>query len=67
MVVAQLVERSIPTPEIRGSIPIIENFYTKLNDYKLYLKEENNTEKDAGKDFFDFLFCIKRIRKRDCE
>ena len=28
MVVAQLVEQSLLTPEIRGSNPVIDNFYS---------------------------------------
>ena len=48
MVVAQLVERSLPTPEVRGSNAVIGNFM--LNIYcQLYRKDENRlTEKRPG-------------------
>ena len=39
VVVVQLVERSLPTPEVRGSTPVIANIYI-LNICSLYLKDE---------------------------
>ena len=48
VVVAQLVERSLPTPEIRGSIPIsdinIDQYSTNCNSEKTKIKK-----KEAGK------------------
>ena len=47
MVVAHLVERSLPTPEVRGAIPtgdlIIAQYSTNCN-----LEKEENKEKEAG-------------------
>ena len=44
---AQLIERSLPTPEVQGSRPVIGKFY--LSNYcQLYWKDENK-EKEAGK------------------
>ena len=43
VVVAQLVERSLPTPEIRGSNPNIGKFYLPIGNRK-----EENKEKEAG-------------------
>ena len=37
MVVAQLVEQSLPTPEVRGSNPVIGKIYMY---YQLYWKDE---------------------------
>ena len=49
MVVAQFVERSLPTPEIRGLNPVIGKFYLLSTVFKkLYWKNENK-EKEAGK------------------
>ena len=45
MVVAQSVRRLLPTPEIPGSISIIDNF---LNSNSRYLKDENK-EKEVTK------------------
>ena len=45
VVVAQLVERSLPTPEVRGSNPVISKIYMY---HQLYWKDENK-EKKAGK------------------
>ena len=38
VVVAQLVERSFPTPEIRSSNPVISKFYLLLTTFKNVLK-----------------------------
>ena len=44
MVVAQLVERSLPTPEVRGSIPIgeiiIDQYSTNCNLEKRKIKKK---------------------------
>ena len=48
--VAQLVERSLPTPEVRGSNPVIGKYLFILNICllsTLYWKDENK-EKEAG-------------------
>ena len=51
MVVAQLVEWSLPIPEVRGSNPVIRKIYLFLLNICLlstvYWKDENK-EKDAG-------------------
>ena len=48
VIVAYLVERSLPTPEIRGSIPFIGNvIYYRLYRNKL-CKRDKNKEKEAG-------------------
>ena len=44
MVAAQLVEWSLPTPEIRGSNPDI----SKIFIYQLYNGKDENKEKEAG-------------------
>ena len=46
---AQLVERSLPTPEVRGSNPVIDKLlYTTFVYCQLYWKD-GNKEKEAGK------------------
>ena len=47
VVVAQLAERSLPTPEIRGSNPDISNI---LNIFicQLLSRKDENKEKEAG-------------------
>ena len=47
IVVAQLAERSLPTPEIHGSNPAIGKFYSLSTVSHLFWKDENK-EKDAG-------------------
>ena len=48
VVVAKLVERSLPTPEVRGSNPVIgEIVYCQLNR-----KDENKKEAGNGPYFF---------------
>ena len=42
-VVAQLVERSLPTPEVRGSNPISDQYSNYCNSEKTKIKE-----KEAG-------------------
>ena len=49
MALAQLVEWSLPTPEIRGSNPVIG----KITNYRLYIKklkrkDENEDKKRPG-------------------
>ena len=55
VVVAQLVERSLPTPEVRGSIPIgdinIDQYSTNCNLEKTKIKK-----KRPGKAHLFFLF-----------
>ena len=41
MVVAQLVERSLPTPEIRASNPVIGNYILLSTVLNLYWKDKN--------------------------
>ena len=41
---AQIVERSLPPPEVRGSNPVIGNLFVYC---QLYSKDENK-EKEAG-------------------
>ena len=58
VVVAQLVKRSLPIPEVRGSNPVIGKIYLfPLNICLLstvYWKDENK-EKEAGDGLFFFL------------
>ena len=42
VVVAQLVEQSLPTPEVRGSNPVIGKIYLY---YQLYWKDENKEKR----------------------
>ena len=47
VVVALLVNRSLPTPEIRGSNPFISNFiYSKLN-WKTFIEKMKIKKKEA--------------------
>ena len=46
MVVAQLAERSLPTPEVRGSNPVIGKNYNV--PCQLYGKDENKEKKTPG-------------------
>ena len=41
VVVAQLVERSLSIPEVRGSTPVIGKIYWAFVYYQLYWKDEN--------------------------
>ena len=47
VVVTQLVEQSLPTPEVRGSNPVIGENYLNIVYCQLYRKDENK-EKEAG-------------------
>ena len=47
MVVAQLVERSVLTPEVRNSNPSIGQIYVNFSYFQLNWKGENK-EKEAG-------------------
>ena len=47
MVVAQLAERSLPTPEIRGSNPDIGNI-SNIFICQLLSRKDENKEKEAG-------------------
>ena len=47
VVVAQLVERSLSIPEVRGSNPVIGKIYWTFVYCQLYWKDENK-EKEAG-------------------
>ena len=50
VVVAQLVERSLPTPEVRGSNPVIGKIY-------MYWKDENKEK--SGREMSNFLIlCV---------
>ena len=48
VVVAQLVERLLPTPEIRGSNTDIDNFSYQQLYNKLFWKDENKIKKRPG-------------------
>ena len=56
VVVAQLVERSLPTPEIHGSIPVIGNFLfrTFVNLLPNVLKRQKEKKKRSGMAHFFF-------------
>ena len=47
MVVAQLVERSLPTPEVRGLNPVIDKIYSK-HLLSTELKFEKTKIKEKG-------------------
>ena len=47
MVGAQLVERLLPIPEVRGSNPVIGKIVLNIVYCQLYWKDENK-EKEAG-------------------
>ena len=47
VVVAQLVERSLPTPEIRGSNPDIGNISNVKFIFQLLSRKDENKEKEA--------------------
>ena len=48
VVVAQLVERSLPTPEICGLNPGIGKFFINQIIYQVYHRKDENKEKEAG-------------------
>ena len=50
VVVAQLVERLLPTPEVRGSNPVTGNIYVH---YQLYWKDENKEKR--GREWPNFF------------
>ena len=55
MAVAQLVERSLPIPEVRGSNPIIRKIYFFLLNICLLstvYRKGKNKEKEAGDGLF---------------
>ena len=45
MVVAQLVERLLPIPEVRGSNPVIGKIYWTFVYCQLYWKDENKEKR----------------------
>ena len=51
VIVAQLVERLLPIPEVRGSNPVIGKNLYWTSYCQLYWKDENK-EKEAGKSQF---------------
>ena len=51
VVVAQLVERSPPTPEIRGSNPVIGKLLSNISLLSIVLKDENKKEAGNGPNF----------------
>ena len=53
---AQLVERSLPTPEVRGSNPVIRKLFYRTFVYCQLSRKDKNKEKEAGNGTF---FCIK--------
>ena len=56
VVVAQLVEQSLPIPEVHGSNPVVRKIYWTIVFCQLYWKDENK-EKEAG----NGPFFIKKI------
>ena len=55
VVVAQLVERSLPTPEVRGLNPVIGKLlYGTFVYWQLYWKDENKQKKRPGMAHFFF-------------
>ena len=62
VVVAQWVERSLPTSEIRSSNPVIGKFYLLLFALKsCVVKTKTVNEKEAGKGPFKCVFAVVRI------
>ena len=55
VVVVQLLERSLLTPEVRGSNPVIGKIYM---DYQLYWKDENKEKRGRERPNF--------IKKKEC-
>ena len=51
MVVAQVVERSLPTTEICGSNPDITNFIS-IDFIKSVLKKQKKTKEQSGHDWY---------------
>ena len=47
VVVAQLAERPLPTPEIRGSNPDIGNKLLRMHICQLLSRKDENKEKEA--------------------
>ena len=56
VVLAQLVERSIPTPEVRGSNPVIGKICVY---YQLYWKDENKEKEAWNGPFLKKKLCNK--------
>ena len=48
VVVAQLVERSLPTPEVRSSNPVIDKLLYRAFVYCQLSRKDENKEKEAG-------------------
>ena len=53
MVVAQLVERSLPTPKVHGSSPIIRKFYTYPINSIEKMKKRPGMDKENVENFPD--------------
>ena len=65
VVVTQLVEQSIPTPEVRWSNPVIgKNLYWTFVYYQLYWKDENKEKETVNcqfkKQWFGWLHKLKK-------
>ena len=65
MVVAQLIELSLPTPEVCGSNQVIGKLLYKLFAYCHLYREDKNKRKDAGNSLFkkEYIFGKKREKK----
>ena len=68
VVVAQLVERSLPTPEIRGSIPIsdinIDQYSTNCNSEKTKIKKKRPGKAHLLKTWRRLLVDVIRLSKK---
>ena len=71
MVVAQLVERSLPTPEVRGSIPIgdinIDQYSTNCNLEKTKIKKKRPGIFKKEYAFNKMIFSLIKKRLRGLE
>ena len=64
MVVAQLVEWSLPKPEVRGSIPVIGKnlfIYSKFVYCQLCVEKTKIKKKEAGNGLFFLKIAYKMI------
>ena len=59
--VAQLVERSLPMPEVRGSTPVIGKIYWTFVYCQLYWKDENKEKR--GQEWPIFLKILSATKE----
>ena len=66
VVVAQLVERSLPTPEVRSSNPVISKMYMEQCYCQLYWKDENKEKESGNGPFLTKKYDVNRINRFRC-